>query len=289
MIPNEQMSSKSLKKTKRVQSIIGYTLMILIAFFFLFPLFQMITTALNPDEMDVLRSMGTINAFIPRHFSFQNFINVFNRMPFGQYFFNSTLITVLTVFGGLVINSMLAFGLARFQFRGRGIIVAMVVALMIIPFEAIAVPLLILTNTFRWHNSYHVQIIPFLANPLYIFLLYQFFIGFPKALEEAALIDGASWMKIYWKIAIPLSGPILASVGILHFLMQWGFFLWPLMVTRGPTYMPLPVAMQEFFGQYPRLWGDIMSFASMITLPVIFLFVILQRQYVKSVAQTGIK
>ncbi|WP_201030009.1 carbohydrate ABC transporter permease [Kosmotoga sp. DU53] len=121
------------------------------------------------------------------------------------------------------------------------------------------------------------------------FLFYQFFIGFPKALEEAALIDGANWLKIYWKIALPLSKPILSSVAILQFLTQWGFFLWPLMVTRGPEYRPLPVAMQVFFGQYPRDWGDIMAFATMMTAPVLMLFVALQGQYVKSISQTGIK
>jgi len=233
--------------------------------------------------------MGSIKAFIPSPVSLKNYLDVFTRMPFGRFIFNSVFIVTATVIAGLFVNSMMAFGLARFTFRGRGFLVSLIVALIIIPFETIAIPLLLMTNRFGWLDSYHVQIIPFIANPFYIFLFYQFFIGFPKALEEAALIDGANWLKIYWKIALPLSKPILSSVAILQFLTQWGFFLWPLMVTRGPEYRPLPVAMQVFFGQYPRDWGDIMAFATMMTAPVLMLFVALQGQYVKSISQTGIK
>ncbi|MGC9384304.1 MAG: carbohydrate ABC transporter permease [Kosmotogaceae bacterium] len=280
---------RSKKRVEIVNKIIGYSLLIIFGIFFLFPLIYMFTTAFNPDETEILKEMGSLKSFVPDTLSFKNFSDVFERMPFGRFFLNSVFIVSTTIICGVFVNSMFAFGLARFTFRGRGSLVTLVVALMIIPFEAIAIPLLLITNKFGWLNTYHVQIIPFIAYPLYIFLFYQFFLGFPKALEEAALIDGASWFKIYWKIALPLSKPILSSVAILHFLMQWGFFLWPLMVTRGPEVRPLPVAMQVFFGQYPRDWGDIMAFAAMMTAPVLILFVILQGQYVRSASQTGIK
>ncbi len=280
---------RSKKKAELVSKTISYILLALLAFFFLFPLIYMISTSLNPDEREIERQMGSARAFIPEQVSFENFRNVFDRMPFGRYLFNSTFIVGSTVFIGVFVNSMAAYGLARFTFAGRGALVSLVVALMIIPFEAIAIPLLLMTARWGWLDSYHVQIIPFIANPFYLFLFYQFFIGFPVALEEAALLDGAGWFKIFWRIALPLSKPIIASVAILHFLMQWGMFLWPLMVTVGPEFRPLPVAMQVFFGQYPRLWGDIMAFAAMMTLPVIAVFVLLQGQYVRSVAQSGIK
>ena len=260
---------KSLKKSKIIDKIVGYVLLSILALFFLFPLIYMISTSLNPDERDIVSKMGSIEAFIPSNVSLKNYIGdsnaedpnltenrgVLGRMNFGRFMFNSVLIVSCTVVAGLIVNSMIAFGLARFNFKGRVVLVSVVVALMIIPFEAIAIPLLWLVNIFGWLDSYQVQIIPFIANPFYIFLFYQFFIQFPKALEEAAIIDGASWFKIYWKLALPLSKPILASVAILHFLMQWGFFLWPLMVTRGEEFRPLPVAMQQFFGQYPRGLG----------------------------------
>jgi multiple sugar transport system permease protein len=276
-------------KYKENRKILAYLAMIILSIFFIFPLFYMISVSLNPDETSILRNMASVRAFFPGDISLQNFFDVFDRMPFARFLFNSTFIVSTTIIIGLLTNSMMAFALARLRWKGRALIVTGVVALMIIPFEAIAVPLLLITNRLGWLDSYHVQIIPFIANPLYIFLLFQFFKNFPSELEEAAIIDGASWFGIYWRIALPLSKPILSSVAILHFLMQWGSFLWPLMVTRGPEYRPLTVAMEVFFGQYPRNWGDIMAFAAMITIPVLLLFLYLQDTYVNTVARSGIK
>lgn len=283
------MRQRSRKRVIIINRTISYILMIILAIFFLFPLLYMISVSLNPSEIDIVNQMSSIKGFIPTTISIENFKDVFDRMPFQRFLFNSVLIVGTTIIAGLIVNSMMAYGLARFSFKGRKMLVSIIVALIIIPFEAIAIPLLLITNKMGWLDSYQVQIIPFIANPLYIFLLYQFFINFPKDLEEAALIDGAGWFKIYWKIVLPLSRPVLASVAILHFLMQWGSFLWPLMVTRGYTYRPLTVAMQTFFGQAPIYWGDIMAFATMMTIPVIILFIFLQNQFVKSVATTGIK
>jgi len=274
-------------RTRR--KIILYIVMTILFIIFFFPLLYMISTSLTPNEDLILQNMSTIRAFFPSEIGLKNFSDVFQRMPFGRFLFNSLFIVSTTILLGLVVNSMMAFGLARFNFKGRNLIISTVLALMIIPFEAIAVPLLLITNRLGWLDSYQVQIIPFIANPFYIFLLYQFFINFPKELEEAAIIDGANWYQIYYKVAMPLSKPVLASVAILHFLMQWRRFLWPLMVTRGPTYRPLTVAMQVFFGEYPRLWGDIMAYVAMMTLPVVILFVILQDRYVSTVARSGIK
>lgn len=275
--------------SKKRKKVFKYIILIVLSVFFIFPLWYMLSISLNPDEMNILKNMSSLRAFVPGEVDLQNYFDVFKRMPFGRFMFNSVFIVSTTIVVGLVVNSMAAFALARFTWKGRGIIIGLIIALMIIPFEAIAVPLLLITNKLGWLDSYIVQIIPFMANPLYIFLLYQFFSKFPKELEEAAIIDGTGWFGIYWRIALPLSKPILSSVAILHFLMHWGSFLWPLMVTRGPEYRPLTVAMQVFFGQYPRNWGDIMSFAAMMTIPVLILFVILQQAYVNTVARSGIK
>jgi len=276
-------------KYKNNRKILAYLAMLILSIFFIFPLFYMISVSVNPDESAILNNMASVRAFFPGDISLKNFFDVFARMPFARFLFNSTFIVSTTIIIGLLTNSMMAFALARLRWKGRALIVSGVVALMIIPFEAIAVPLLLITNRLGWLDSYHVQIIPFIANPLYIFLLFQFFKNFPSELEEAAIIDGANWFGIYWRIALPLSKPILSSVAILHFLMQWGSFLWPLMVTRGPEYRPLTVAMEVFFGQYPRNWGDIMAFAAMITIPVLLLFLYLQDTYVNTVARSGIK
>jgi multiple sugar transport system permease protein len=200
---------------------------------------------------------------------------------------------------GVLVNSMLAYALARFRFRGRELLLAGVVALIIVPFEAVAVPLLLLVNqlpwwdgagwTQGWLDSWHVQIIPFIGHAFSVYLFYQFFIALPLELEEAALMDGASRWRIYWSIVLPLSKPVIATVVVLQFLARWGDLLWPVMVVRGDTYATLPLAMQTFFGQYPRQWGDVMAFAAMATLPTLALFLAFQRWFVRSAVASGIK
>jgi multiple sugar transport system permease protein len=219
----------------------------------------------------------------------QNYRDVFTQMPFTRFVFNSVFIVGTIVIFGLTVNSLMAYALARLRFKGRNVLLAVMIALIIIPLEAVVVPLLLIVNRFGWLESYHVQIIPFIADPFSIFLFYQFFIGLPKDMEEAALVDGASLFGIYWRIVLPLSRPVFATVAILQFLLHWNDFLWPLMVTRGETYRPLMVAIQQFFSQNPKVWGDIMAFASMVTIPVLIVFLLFQKWFVQSVATTGVK
>jgi multiple sugar transport system permease protein len=194
------------------------------------------------------------------------------------------------------VNSLIAYALARMRFPGRNTIVAVIVALIIVPFEAVAVPLLLMVNQLPWFDgsttwldSYHVQILPFIADAFSIFLFYQFFLGIPREIEEAALVDGAGRFRMYWQLIWPLSRPVFATVAILQFLTHMGDFLWPLMVTTGDTYRPLMVGMQVFFGQAPRNWGQIMAFASMITIPILIVFLMFQRWFLRSVASSGVK
>lgn len=267
-----------------------YLLMILLALFFLFPTVFMLVSSIKTNETQVLMDMSTLWAFVPRgEIGLQNYHDVFAAMPFGRFMFNSSFIVGSMVILGLFVNSLIAYALARFRFRGRDLLLGIIVALIIIPFEAVAVPLLLIVNRFGWLDSYHVQIIPFVADAFSIFLFYQFFINLPKDLEDAALVDGASRLRIYWSLVLPLSRPVFATVAILQFLIHWGDFLWPLMVTRGESYRPLPVAIQQFFSYDPKLWGDIMAFAAMITLPVLIIFLAFQKWFVQSVASTGVK
>ncbi|RLC79434.1 MAG: carbohydrate ABC transporter permease [Chloroflexi bacterium] len=274
-----------------------YLLMSLLAIFFLFPIVFMLVSSIKNNETQVMSDMSTLYAFVPRgELGLQNYYDVFAQLDFGHLMFNSVLIVAVMVILGLAINSLMAYALARLRFRGRELLLAVVVALIIIPFESVAVPLLLLVNRLPWFggattwlDTYHVQIIPFVADAFSIFLFYQFFIGLPKDLEEAALVDGASLFRIFWNIVLPLSRPVFATVAILQFLTHWGDFLWPLMVTRGPEVRPLMIGMQQFFGLDPKIWGDIMAFASMITIPVLVVFLLFQKWFVQSVASTGIK
>ena len=284
-------------RRERVARLTQYALHTLLVLFFLFPLLFLFVSSLKSDELQLLKDMGSLNAFVPYGaISLQNFRDVLGGSTFGTAFFNSLLTVSLTVLLGILVNSMLAYALARFRFRGREVLISVIVALIIIPFEAIAVPLLMLVNELPWISgeigwldSYHVQIIPFIAHAFSIYLFYQFFIALPKDLEEAALMDGASRLRIYWSIVMPLSKPVIATVAVLQFLSRWGDLLWPVMAVRGDTFATLPLAMQTFFGQYPRQWGDVMAFAAMATLPTLMIFVIFQRWFVRSAVSSGIK
>ena len=287
-------------KTPRTSNAVWYAVNALLVVFFMAPLVFMFVSAFKGNELQLLKDMGSLAAFVPQgELSMQNFRDVFARTSFGLALFNSLFTVSLTVVLGVLVNSMLAYALARFRFRGRSLLLSVVVALIIIPFEAIAVPLLLLVNELPWWgaeglqrgwlDSYQVQVIPFIAHAFSVYLFYQFFVALPKDLEEAALMDGASRLRIYWSIVMPLSKPVIATVAVLQFLSRWGDLLWPVMAVRGEEFATLPLAMQTFFGQFPRQWGDVMAFAVMATLPTLALFIVFQRWFVKSAISSGIK
>ncbi|MBC7318280.1 carbohydrate ABC transporter permease [Candidatus Bipolaricaulota bacterium] len=253
----------------------------------------MLATSLKSNELQITREMASVRALLPLPPSWDNYKAVLKGEAFGtpwvRFFLNTCLIVASVVIMGVVVNSMAAFALARLRFRGRGVLVSAVVALIILPFEGLAVPLFLIINRFGWFDSFQAQIIPFIAHPFSIFLFYQFFNKLPRDLDEAAKVDGASWWQIYWKIVLPLSRPVIATVAILQSLEYWNSFLWPLMVTRGPEFRPLSVAMNTFFGLPPRQWGDVMAFAFLTAMPLLVLYLAFQRWFVQSVAQSGLK
>jgi multiple sugar transport system permease protein len=266
----------------------SYALLMIMALLFIAPIGFMLVASLKPDDL-VLSQAGTIQGFIPQPASGQNYQDVFDRVKFGQFFLNSLLITGAVVILGLLVNAMAGYALARLRWPGRQTLLMVVLALMIIPFEAIAVPLFFQVTIWGWRNTYVAQILPFIANTFSVYLFYTFFIGLPKELEEAARIDGASTLRTFFEIIVPISKPVFATVAILTFLTQWGSFLWPLMVTIGESVQPLPVAIATFQTQPPIQWGDIMSFGVMMVTPILVVFLIFQKWFVEGVASTGTK
>jgi multiple sugar transport system permease protein len=284
------LGASAWRAQQRVRRALTYLLMVLLALFFLFPTVFMIVSSLKQDQLQLLSDMGGIKGFVPYgDVGLGNYVGVFREMPFELFFFNSVFILVTTIAAGLFVNSMFAFALARLRFKGRSLLVSAVIALIIIPIESVVIPMLLMVNKFGWIDSYHVQIIPFIGHAFSIFLFYQFFIGIPKDFDEAAIIDGAGYFRVYSMVIVPLSRPVFASVAILQGIQHWGRFLWPLMVTRVETYRPLPVAIQQFFSQDPKQWGYIFAFASMTTIPLLILFLLFQKWFVQSVASTGVK
>lgn len=278
------------RRRQLIVRILTYAVLVVLAFYFLFPTVFMLVSSLKNNEMQLISDMGGLRGFLPYgDIGLKNYLDVFSQLAFGRFFFNSVFILTMTIGLGLFVNSMFAFALARLRFRGRGFLITAVVALIIVPIESVVIPMLLMVNFFGWIDSYLVQIIPFIAEAFSIFLFYQFFIGVPRDFDEAARIDGAGYFTIYARIILPLSKPVFASVAILQGIQRWGEFLWPLMVTRGETYRPLPVAIQQFFSQDPKAWGDIFAFASMTTIPLLVIFLLFQKWFVRSVASSGVK
>jgi multiple sugar transport system permease protein len=296
---HSEVGERQLRSRRRVWS---YLVLVGLAVFFLFPLVFMFVSSLKPDGQ-ILSDIGGWRAFLPvGDVNLHNYGAVFNRVPVGRFLLNSLFVTVLIVGLGLVVNSMAGFALSRLRWRGRGLVLSVVIATLIVPFETIAVPLVYwvahlptllfqdgsLVYDIGWLNSYKVQVIPFIANAFSIFLFSQYFSTIPTSLDEAARIDGAGWFTIYRRIVVPLSGPAFATVAILTFLPAWNQYLWPTMVVQDEKLRPVMVGMQYFFQDNPA-WGEIMAYTSMITLPVLVVFLAFQRSFVSSVAASGVK
>jgi multiple sugar transport system permease protein len=266
-----------------------YAVMLLLAAFFLFPLIYMVASAFKQDGV-VLSDADSISAFLPVPFvGIENFADAIERASVVQSFLNSMIISGSIVGLGLVVNSLLGYALARLRFRGRALLVAFVIALIIIPFEALAVPLLFISARLGWLDTYHVQILPFVANPLFVYLFYTFFLNVPVEIEEAARIDGAGPLRTFVSVVAPLARPAYATVAILGFLFSWGQFLWPVMVTRGIDVRPLALGIGTFKTTQPVQWGDIMAYAALMTIPLVIIFLLFQRYFVQGVASSGVK
>lgn len=271
-----------------VISLFIYSILIAVGLIFLLPIGMMLTGSLKPDDQ-VLLEAGTLHDYFFSQASLQNYRDVFERVPFLNYLFNSVFITGVIISSGLLVNSLAGYAFARMQWRGRDSLLLAVITLMIIPLEAIAVPLFYQVTLFGWRDTYVVQIVPFIANAFSIYLFYIFFLGLPKELEEAARIDGAGPWRIFFVIVIPNAKQVFATVAILTFLTQWGAFLWPMMVTYSEAVRPLPMGIASFYTLPPLQWGDIFAFGVMMVTPVLLIFLVFQRWFVQGVATTGVK
>ncbi len=282
----------------RLRLAVRYAVLTLIAIIFIFPLVFMVMSSLKPDQQ-LLADTGSLRAFLPvGDLSFDNYRDAFQRAPVGLFVFNSMLVTGVTVILSLLICSLAAFSFVFLSWTGKGVVLSIILATLIVPFETIAIPLLLIASklpwigfdglTFGWLNSYRVQIVPFIADGLTIYLFVQYFKDLPGELIEASRVEGASWLQIYRRVVMPLSGPVLATAAILKFLVMYNQYLWPLIVVQQESYRPVMVGLQYFF-QLNIAWGEVMAYLSLITIPVLTFYLVLQRAFIASIASTGVK
>ncbi|OCP24851.1 MULTISPECIES: carbohydrate ABC transporter permease [unclassified Ensifer] len=265
---------------------------LVIALVIVSPLFMLLIASLKDDRFQILADMGSFRAFWVSDPTLANFAEVGNfsgELAFGRYLLNSLIILALTVGSGLIVNSMAGFVLAWGSVRGRALILSLVIALYVIPQESIIMPLVIMVSRAGMADTFAVQIVPWIASPLYIFLFYQFFAQLPKELFEAAQIDGASIFRIYRSIFLPLSLPALATVSILMGIESWNQYLWPILVTQTDYARPIAVAIATFFGQDSIYWDRAMAASVLMMLPILALYLAFQRWFVSSFVGSAVK
>ena len=285
-----------------LKTALRYVPLLILFFFFTFPLAFMIVSSFKVNNQQIFADLRSLRAFLPvGDLTVNNFRFVFENSNFPRYLINSLFLSAITIFLALAVNSMAAYALSRLRWPGQRLILSIIIATLIIPGQATIMPLLLLVAnlpsvslaegislTRGWLNTYHVQFLPFIASAFSIFLFYQFFREIPKDLDEAALVDGATRFQIFYRIIVPISLPVFASVSILTFIASWNAFLWPIMTVQSDELRPVMVGLLFFF-QRDVQWGQVMAYTTMITLPVLAFFFAFQSAFVKSIATTGIK
>lgn len=276
-----------IKKRKRVSRVVLYTFNIILSLLFLAPVIWMVVSSLKP-EVSIFADMSSMKAFWPTEASFDNYKNILQKGEIIKSILNSVYYVAVTIVFGLIVNSMCGYALAKLQFRGKDFLFSLVVALIIIPLESIILPLYFLIFKAKMLYTFTALIAPFVANCFSIFLFRQFFIDIPDSLIEAAALDGASPLRTFFSIVLPLSYPVYATVLILQFIEHWGDFLWPVLVTDDRT-KTVQLGLQTLFTAPPVHYGPILAALTISTIPVIVMFAFFQKYYVQGIASAGIK
>jgi multiple sugar transport system permease protein len=267
-------------------SIVLYVLLFLGLLVLVGPFVWMLLGAFK-EQGEFLRTTPT---WLPENPTLDNFQRLTDRLNFPRFFFNSTLVATAITLGNLIFAPMLGYALAKLRFRGKRVLLLLVLATMMLPASATLIPLFVLMSQLELVNTYPGLFLPALAGPFGVFLTRQFFSGLPDELIEAARIDGAGDFRIFWRIAMPLATPILATLGILTFLGAWNAFIYPLVMAQEPEMYTLPVALATFAtGQHQADHGMLMAGSVLLVVPVLVLFVLMQRWITEGIATTGLK
>ena len=247
------------------------------------PLIYMVSVAFKPAAEVFSMTL------LPEAPTWDNFVHVFAELDFLRYLLNTLFVAGSVTMTALVFHSMAAFALARLRFPGRDAIFLAMFATFLVSLPVIIVPLFVMVRWLGLVNSYGGLIIPAIFNAFGIFLLRQYYLSIPREVEEAAQIDGASYLRLWWSVIVPMSRPLLAALAILFFLANWNAFLWPLTITTDQDKWMVQVAISTFRGQYAASWNYIMAASVIVVLPAIILFLAFQGRIMDSIKTGGLK
>jgi multiple sugar transport system permease protein len=262
-----------------------FLVLVSLALSMLLPFLWMLSTSLMTD-LEVYQYPPKLLPATPR---WENYIEAMQYQPFGRYFLNSALITLGAAAGQLLFCSLAAYAFSRLRFQWRDQIFALYLATMMVPAIVTLIPAFLLVNAFGWMNSFAALIAPSLSSVWGIFLLRQFFLTIPRELEEAARLDGAGELMIYWRVVLPLSKPALATLAIFAFMATWRDFLWPMLVTNRTERRTVEVGLAAFSSQYSVDWTHQMAAAVIAMLPIAITFFFAQRYFIRGITMTGMK
>jgi len=265
---------------------IRYAVLISIAALYLFPFAVVLSTSLKPA--------GEIFSLPPRlgsnHWTLDNYRAALDAMPFWRYLLNTAFISTVTVIGQLFSSSIVAYSLAKIRWRGRDALLILIVATMMLPPQVTMIPVYIGWNRIGLTGSYVPLLVPqFFGNAFFIFMLRQFFRGIPEDLMDAARLDGASELRIYRSIVLPLARPALVALSIFAFMWAWTDFLLPLIYINDPQQYTLSIGLYSFFSEHGVAWGALMAAATLMSVPLVVVFLFGQRQFLRGITLTGIK
>lgn len=279
---------KSLKAQAALRKFLFYFGNTVIGIIFVSPLVWMISASLKP-EAKIFANMNSLMTFIPVSASLDNFIEVFRRVDMLNVFKNTIVYILLILLFDLLFNSICGYALAKFRFKGRKLILNFVVALMVMPMEAILLPMYIEMSQLGWVNTMAALVVPSIAKCFSIYMFYNFFRDIPDDLLEAAAIDGSSPVRTFFEIVMPISKTVYATVFILDFVAHWNDFMWPFLVMTGKEKRTIQLAVQSFFGTQPVHYSAIMASLVVSAIPMIIMYIFMQKYYVEGIASSGIK
>ncbi len=264
--------------------LLSYLLLTAGALVMLIPFLWMLSTAFkDPGSAFVYPPQ-----WIPEQLTLESFREVWTKVPFGRYLFNSAFVAVTVTIGEVLTSALAAYAFARLRFPGRDKLFLLYLATLMIPGQVTIIPNFVIMRYLGWINTYQGLIIPSAFTALGTFLLRQYFLSIPRELEESARIDGASYFQIWWRIILPLAAPALATVAVFSFMGSWNGFLWPFIMVSTPEMRTLTVALRSFQTEYGTEWTLLMAGSLLALLPMLIIFLAAQRYFVRGIATTGL-
>lgn len=288
-VPTLQMrSDQQYRLAHRVAVILAYAILSVVVFLSLYPVVML---ALNS-----FKSTSEINVHpsgLPRAWTLENYRNIlFQQGSLLRNFGNSVFVSVISTVSAVFLTALAAFAFAKYHFRGRDVIFALLLATIMVPPEITIPPLYLIFARLGWLNSYKVQIVPTLTSVFGLFMIRQYMLTIPTALLDAARIDGANHWQLFWRIAVPTAAPVLGAFAILHFLGIWNSYLWPLIVVQDPAIQPIMVVLPTLVDPrigFLRIWGPIMAGSVLATLPIVLVFIAFQDTFMSGVVVGAVK